>query len=43
MPPWERQLTEPQRQQLVDYVRSLFQGAEDLGDGRRVAAERRNR
>jgi mono/diheme cytochrome c family protein len=43
MPPWQRQLTEPQRQQLVDYVRSLFQGAEDLGDGRRVAAERRNR
>ena len=43
MPPWEHQLTEPQRQQLVEYVRSLFQASEDLGDERRAAAERRSR
>ena len=43
MPPWEHQLTEPQRQQLVDYVRSLFDVSGHLGDERRAAAERRSR
>jgi mono/diheme cytochrome c family protein len=42
MPPWKHQLTESQRQQLVDYVRSLFQGPEELADEDRAAAERRN-
>jgi cytochrome c oxidase cbb3-type subunit 2/cytochrome c oxidase cbb3-type subunit I/II len=43
MPPWEHQLTEPQRQQLVDYVRSLFQASAHPGDERKAAAERRSR
>jgi mono/diheme cytochrome c family protein len=43
MPPWEHQLTESQRQQLVDYVRSLFQVSEHLGDEHRASAERRSR
>jgi mono/diheme cytochrome c family protein len=43
MPPWEHQLTDSQRQQLVDYVRSLFQVSEDLGDEHRASAERRSR
>jgi cytochrome c oxidase cbb3-type subunit I/II len=43
MPPWEHQLTEPQRQQLVDYVRSLFQTPEFRGDEGLAAAERRSR
>ena len=42
MPPWEHQLTEAQRQQLVDYVRSLFDVSGHLGDERRAAAERRS-
>ena len=42
MPPWKHQLTEPQRQQLVDYVRSLFPASEQGGAERRAAAERRS-
>ena len=42
MPPWKHQLTEPQRQQLVDYVRSLFQTSGQGAEERRAAAEGRN-
>jgi mono/diheme cytochrome c family protein len=42
MTPWRLQLTEPQRQQLVDYVRSLFRASEQGDEERRAAAERGN-
>jgi mono/diheme cytochrome c family protein len=42
MPPWKHQLTEPQRQQLVDYARSLFPASEQGGEEYRTAAGRRN-
>jgi NAD(P)-dependent dehydrogenase (short-subunit alcohol dehydrogenase family) len=42
MPPWTHQLTEPQRQQLVDYVRSLFPASEQDGEEYRTAAGRQN-
>jgi mono/diheme cytochrome c family protein len=42
MPPWKHQLTEPQRQQLVDYIRSLFPASEQGGEERQAAAARRN-
>jgi mono/diheme cytochrome c family protein len=42
MPPGHHQLTEPERQQLVDYVRSLFPASEQGDEEYRAAAERRN-
>jgi cytochrome c oxidase cbb3-type subunit I/II len=42
MPPWKHQLTQPDRQQLVDYVRSLFPASEQGDEEYRAAAERRN-
>jgi cytochrome c oxidase cbb3-type subunit 2/cytochrome c oxidase cbb3-type subunit I/II len=42
MPPWKLQLTELERQQLVDYVRSLFPASKQGDEERRAVAERRN-
>jgi mono/diheme cytochrome c family protein len=42
MPPWKHQLTEQERQQLVDYVRSLFHASEQGEKEYRAAAARRN-
>jgi cytochrome c oxidase cbb3-type subunit 2/cytochrome c oxidase cbb3-type subunit I/II len=42
MPPWTHQLTAPQRQQLVDYVRSLFRASRPDGGELRTAAKERN-
>ena len=42
MPPWTHQLTAPQRQQLADYVRSLFRTSRPDGGELRTAAKDRN-